>query len=957
VGETEVVVGDGDAALAGSPLLESRGELEAILRQVGDGITVQDASGSLVYANDAAARLIGFANSAELMATPVPEVMARFEMFDESGEPFPIERLPGRLAMGGVESEDVIRYRTRGTGIERWSLVRSSPIFDESGDVRFAVNAFQDITERKRAEERLRMLADAGELLVSPVDLMETLGQVPSIVVPRLADASSVWVEEQGELRRLATAAIPERVELYAKLPQVYDLERDAHVPVVEVYRRGHPLFIPDVSTEVRLHAARGDVEARLFDKLGVRAAMAIPLRAQGRSLGLLTFNAFTPGRFRENDFAFARELGARVATALERAVLYRDARDTAATLDMLLASAPVGIAFLDRELRYVRINEALAAMNELPVEAYLGQTPREVVSDLETIHPLLDHVLSVGKAVNGVEFHRGQPGRDRSFIANYYPVTAGDEVVGVGVVVEETTAREREELRLRLLSEASETLASSLDYRETLDRVAHLLVSHLTDACAIWIAEDSALLRIAQAHDDPAVEAQIAALPDVYDLEEAAAEPMVQAYLRGESTVWRSIPEEAKRAAARDEVEAGVIKAIAPQSLVAVPLLLGQKPVGAMMLGSAQPGYHDDNDRALALVLGRRIAVAVDNARVYWEAERRAQAAEVLAFTAEGVCLLDVDGCVRLWNPAAVAITGLAEHDVLGKPLLDVVPSWERVQDPPPGASAHVVPVEIANGEEQWLSVSTAHFEGGTVHAFRDLTQERALEQLKSDFISTISHELRTPLAAIYGASMTLQRADIDRATVRKDELLQVISSEADRLARTVNDVLWASRLESGTLQVTIQSCDGGRLAEAVVSAQRAHLEPNLTLELDVESSLPRIAADPDKVRQVLTNLVDNAVKYSPDGGEIRVTVEPDGRFVRFAVRDPGLGIPPAERERVFQKFYRLDPNLTRGVSGTGLGLYICRELVHRMGGRVSVESSDTGGSTFLVELPVAEM
>jgi signal transduction histidine kinase len=102
--------------------------------------------------------------------------------------------------------------------------------------------------------------------------------------------------------------------------------------------------------------------------------------------------------------------------------------------------------------------------------------------------------------------------------------------------------------------------------------------------------------------------------------------------------------------------------------------------------------------------------------------------------------------------------------------------------------------------------------------------------------------------------------------------------------------------------------------------------------------------------------NIVDNAVKYSPDGGEIRITVKPGGRFVRFAVRDPGLGIPPAERERVFQKFYRLDPNLTRGVSGTGLGLYICRELVHRMGGRVSVESSDTGGSTFLVELPVAE-
>ena len=954
MGETEVVLGDG--GLEGSPLLESRAELESILRQVADGITVQDASGSLVYANDAAARLIGFESSAELMATPVAEVMSRFEMFDERGAPFPIERLPGRLALTGVESEEVIRYRARETAIERWSLVRSSPVFDEQGDVRFAVNAFQDITERKRSEERLRMLADAGELLASPTDVMETLARLPGVVVPRLADASSVWIEENGTLRRLATAALPEQEEIYDRLPHEYDLERDADVPVVEIYRRGEPLLIPEVSPDVIVHAVRSEVDARLLDKLGVRAAMAIPLRAHGRSLGLLTFSAFASNRFGEIDFEFARDLGARVATALERAVLYRDARATAATLDMLLSSAPVGIAFLDRELRYVRINEALAAMNGLPVEAYLGRTPREVTADLEAIHPLLDHVLTQGKPVNGVEFHRGQPGRDRSFAANYYPVTAGEEVVGVGVVVEETTAREREELRLRLLSEASETLASSLDYHETLDRVAHLLATHLTDGCAIWIAEHGALVRIAQAHDDPAIEEQIAALPETYDLEEAAATPMVQAYLTGESRVWSHLPDDVKHASARDDVERRLIDEIAPQSVVAVPLLLGQGPVGAMILVSGQPGYHDDNDRALALVLGRRIAVAVDNARVYWEAERRAQAAEALAFTAEGVCLLDVGGYVRLWNPAAVAITGLTESDVVGKRLLDVVPSWERVGDPPPRAGAHVVPIEIGSGEEKWLSVSTVHFEGGTVHAFRDLTQERALEQLKSDFISTVSHELRTPLAAIYGASMTLQRPDIDAASVRKEELLQVISTEADRLARTINDVLWASRLESGTLQVTIESCDGARLVETVVAAQRAHLDPRHTLELDVVTPLPRVAGDPDKVRQVLTNIVDNAVKYSPDGGEVRVGVEQDGHFVRFSVSDQGLGIPPAERERVFQKFFRLDPNQTRGVSGTGLGLYICRELVNRMGGRISVEESETGGSTFFVELPIAE-
>jgi two-component system sensor histidine kinase VicK len=114
-------------------------------------------------------------------------------------------------------------------------------------------------------------------------------------------------------------------------------------------------------------------------------------------------------------------------------------------------------------------------------------------------------------------------------------------------------------------------------------------------------------------------------------------------------------------------------------------------------------------------------------------------------------------------------------------------------------------------------------------------------------------------------------------------------------------------------------------------------------------------LAADPDKVRQVLANLVENAVKYSPDGGRVDVRLEQAGDRVRFLVLDEGLGIPPSEHERVFEKFYRLDPNLTRGVGGTGLGLYICRELVRRMDGQIWVESRDGRGSTFVVELPAA--
>jgi signal transduction histidine kinase len=155
--------------------------------------------------------------------------------------------------------------------------------------------------------------------------------------------------------------------------------------------------------------------------------------------------------------------------------------------------------------------------------------------------------------------------------------------------------------------------------------------------------------------------------------------------------------------------------------------------------------------------------------------------------------------------------------------------------------------------------------------------------------------------------------------------------------------------------MHTTIEQCDGVAIARGVIDAARHYIPPSIELAVSAPENAPPIAADADKARQVLTNLVDNAVKYSPDGGRVEVDVSIAGPRLRFTVRDQGLGIPPAEHRRIFEKFYRLDPDLTRGVGGTGLGLYISRELLERMGGRIWVESSGRGGSTFVAELPIA--
>jgi len=232
-------------------------------------------------------------------------------------------------------------------------------------------------------------------------------------------------------------------------------------------------------------------------------------------------------------------------------------------------------------------------------------------------------------------------------------------------------------------------------------------------------------------------------------------------------------------------------------------------------------------------------------------------------------------------------------------------------------------------------------------------LNRLREFDRLKDEFIAIVSHELRTPLTSVYGAAMTLDKHKLDDE--RRRELLGIIATEAARLSRLLDDILWVSRLDSGRAQPYITAVEPLALTEDVVDATRTHLPHGLTLEVLHDAPLPDVAADPDKLRQVLVNLVENAVKYSRTG-RIQVRLSSYYGNVRFSVRDEGPGIPLNQQERIFEKFYRLDPHMTRGVGGTGLGLYICRELVDTMNGDIWVESAPGEGSTFSFELPVAQ-
>ncbi len=338
----------------------------------------------------------------------------------------------------------------------------------------------------------------------------------------------------------------------------------------------------------------------------------------------------------------------------------------------------------------------------------------------------------------------------------------------------------------------------------------------------------------------------------------------------------------------------------------------------------------------------------------------QREQAARVLSHLGEGVFLVDASGIVRLWNPAAESITGLTAEQVCGTAAETALPGWSSIvariptSEPDERSRPETIPLELS-GRELWLSIAGVELGDGTVYAFRDATSEHRLEAIRAEFVATVSHELRTPLAALHGAAVTLTERGALLPPATHKTLLAMIAAQSKRLAGLVEDILLAGQLDAGSLRVEREPFNAAAVARAAVEEARHRAATRAMLRISTSDDLPRVLGDEGRTHQVLANLIDNAVKYSPAGSRVDVEVQREDSRVRFSVRDRGPGIPPTEREHVFEKFYRLDPNHQHGVGGNGLGLYICRQLVSSMHGRIWVEPAPHHGSTFAFDLPIA--
>jgi PAS domain S-box-containing protein len=373
----------------------------------------------------------------------------------------------------------------------------------------------------------------------------------------------------------------------------------------------------------------------------------------------------------------------------------------------------------------------------------------------------------------------------------------------------------------------------------------------------------------------------------------------------------------------------------------------------GVLAVYSAGPRAWLEEEVEALSALAANASIVLANAELYQRvALEHEQSAAILANVADGIVAVDRDGRVVVWNAAAERITGVPAGEALGRTPAQVL---QRDFQSESGVSNRLVSI-MRGGDEIWLSLSEALMRdpsgaiAGRIFAFRDISSEWAVEQMKSDFVSTVSHELRTPLTSIYGFAETLLRRDVDFDEREREIFLHYIATESERLTKIVDTLLNVARLDTGDLQVELEPTDVGAVVADAIGLVQDGTANGHRFVLDLEEGGLEVQADPEKLRQVVDQLVENAVKYSPDGGIVRIEARRRPNAVEVSVVDEGIGIPAAHRERIFDKFHRVGENVT----GTGLGLFIARGLVSAMGGRIRVDSEEGHGSRFTFELPV---
>jgi PAS domain S-box-containing protein len=408
-------------------------------------------------------------------------------------------------------------------------------------------------------------------------------------------------------------------------------------------------------------------------------------------------------------------------------------------------------------------------------------------------------------------------------------------------------------------------------------------------------------------------------------------------------------------------------------RQVVGLPLEIGSERIGHIFIFRTRGAAFSQNDKQVLAAFADQAAIAVHNARLYQQVSaERERLNAIIEYSGDGVMIINPYRIIQTWNKALVNLTGISAEEAIGRPCYEVLDlKTKQGVSVCHTACPLIYPPEdgrlYAEGQHHradGLAISLADNyapqanEEGKVTQFvanvRDMTRLREAEELKQTLLSVISHELKTPVSIIKGYAGTLAREDANWDKETLADGLTIIEEEADRLDRLISNLLEASRLQAGGLKLKLSLISLEDMVRTTVDKLKSTTD-NHKFVISFPDDFPPIRGDNERLLEILTNLLGNAIKYSPEGGTIEVGGQISSHStVRLYVKDEGIGIPPSDQERIFERFHRVDNRLARQTPGTGLGLFLVRAVVEAHNGKVWVDSSPGHGSTFWVELPI---
>jgi PAS domain S-box-containing protein len=573
-------------------------------------------------------------------------------------------------------------------------------------------------------------------------------------------------------------------------------------------------------------------------------------------------------------------------------------------------------------------------------------------------------------------------------------PIRGDDgHLLGVVLVFRDVTAARRATNRRRFLAQAASTLASSLDYGETLTNVAHLAVPRLADWCVVHVIEegDSVPKPLAIAHVNPSKVQWARELYQRYPDAPDATSGVLHVVRTRKSELYADIDDGLIERGARSPEHLRILRELSMRSAMVVPMVAHGRAMGAITFVVAESDHrYDEADVAMAEELAARAALAIDNARLHGsmqEGEERVRL--VLESAGEAIIGVDTAGRCIFANPASARLLRFASsEEMVGRDIGEVTrhPDAEAASNRLPetcasGEGVHF-PEELlgrADGSGFWAECWSYPIlrDGrhvGAVITFVDVTERKRAEEeharllveledavrLRDDFLSIASHELRTPLTPlqlhVQAIQRTIRRGKLDELTpAHLSEKLESVARQIQRMERLVDSLLDIARITGNRMHLQPEDLDIAALVREVVARHEGELErAGCTVWIDAEGPIDG-SWDRLRLDQVVSNLLSNAIKFGPARPiAVRVWCEREvrGKRVRIDVKDRGIGIAPDDQRRIFERFERAVP--TRHYGGFGLGLWIVRQIVEAMGGTIRVESALGEGATFSVDLPL---